>query len=525
MKKMIYTVFVMFVLLMAAGCKKWLDVNENPNGPEKVSPNLLLAPMLYYVVQADQWDGRYVGKYIQNWSGTGDKDIWDTMGYQPPPVDNGGETWKLAYIFLGKNLSDMMRDAEAEKRWDVLGVGYILKAIGFQRATDMHGELIIKQIGQDRTSFDYDSQEYAYEEVRKLLDTAIVNLQRIDGTISKSYLAKGDLVYNGAKEQWLKFAYGMMAINLSHLTNKSTFDADKVIEYVDKSFTGNVDNALYTFTGGQSALSNFWGQRRANLNAFRQTEFFVNLLNGTAFPGIVDPRMSRMIWPSPSGIYKGIQPTFALTTISPAADRPPTFFNTVGNVLESSPGRYLFDDVAKIPLMTYSQLQFIKAEAALRKGYLPVAMDAYKKGIDAHIDFVNTTNSRVPTGTASQISATEKAAYLSNVNIVPAAETQLTLSHILCQKYIAQFAWGFLETWTDLRRFHYTDLDPKTNQQVFRGFAPPDVSRLSADNLGKVVYRFRPRYASEYVWNIEALKKIGGTDIDFTTKPTWFVNP
>jgi len=232
-----------------------------------------------------------------------------------------------------------------------------------------------------------------------------------------------------------------------------------------------------------------------------------------------------MIWPSASGIYKGIQPTFALTTISPVADRPPTFFNTTGSVVASSPGRYLFDDVAKIPLMTYSQLQFVKAEAALRGNSLTIAKEAYEKGIGAHIDFVNTTNARVPTGTASQISPTEKSDYLSSEVIVPAAETDLTLSHILCQKYIAQFAWGFLETWTDLRRFHYTDNDPKSGEQVFRGFAPPDVSRLSADNLGNVVYRFRPRYASEYVWNIEALKKIGGTDIDYTTKPTWFVNP
>lgn len=529
MKKIIYSCFIILALVVSVGCKKWLDVNKNPNGPEKIAANLYLAPMIAYVVAAEQWDGRFVGKYIQNWSSNVDKDTWDTMGFQPPPVDNGGETTKLTYYYLGRNLEDMMRISEAEQRWDLLGVGYVLKAIGFQRGTDMYGEQVVKQLGEEgRTAFDYDSQEYSYEEIRRLLDLAIVNLQRTDGDISKSYLAKGDVVYNGAKEQWLKFAYGMMALNLSHLTNgKPGYDGDKIIDYVNKSFTGNVDNALFTFTGSTSALSNFFGQRRGNLNGFRHTEFIVNLLNGTAFTGAIDPRMSRMLWPSPSGNYKGQQPTFtSASTIPVVADRPLSFFNTTGNPVLTSPGRYLFDDVAKVPLMTYSQLQFVKAEAALRKGYRDVAMDAYKKGIDAHFDFVNTTNARVPTGTATQITTSEKTTYMGNASVVPLTDAGLTLGHILCQKYIAQFGWAFLETWTDLRRFHYTDVDPQGGgSQVFRGFTPPDVTRLYADNLGKVAYRMKPRYASEYVWNRAALEKIGGLNLDFTTYPLWFVNP
>ena len=49
------------------------------------------------------------------------------------------------------------------------------------------------------------------------------------------------------------------------------------------------------------------------------------------------------------------------------------------------PGRYLFDDKAKVPLMTYSQLQFIKAEAAYKMGDLTTALQAYTNGISFHI--------------------------------------------------------------------------------------------------------------------------------------------
>jgi hypothetical protein len=34
------------------------------------------------------------------------------------------------------------------------------------------------------------------------------------------------------------------------------------------------------------------------------------------------------------------------------------------------------------------------------------------------------------------------------------------------------------------------------------GFTPP--TNLYVDNAGKLVYRIRPRYNSEYVWNVPA---------------------
>ncbi len=525
--KKIFSFFIIMVLFTTFGCKKWLDVNHNPNAPDTVDPNSLLRPMLYFMMQGEQWDGRYIGKYVQNWATNSADDTWDKMGYQRPPSDNGGETWKLAYNFLAKNLEDYMRLSTEAERWDAVGIGYILRAWGWQKTTDIYGELIIKEAFQPGlTSFNYDTQEFAYQEIQRLLLLAIENLQRTDGGVNTSLMARGDVIYNGSRQKWIQFAYGMLAINMSHLTNKpGLYDPNKVIEYVDKSFASSADDALYAFAGEQTQLSNFWGQRRANANLFRQTSFLVRTMNGGVFTGVIDPRLSRMLQPSPSdSLFRGVDPTLGYANIPVAADRPGTFLGGTSVTL-NSPGRYLFDDKSKVPFMTYSQLQFIKAEAALRGSQPTVALDAYKKGISAHIDFVNATNGNVSRGTATQIPAAEKNAYLNSPVVVPINAADLTLTHIMIQKYIAQFAWAFTETWTDLRRFHYTDLDPKTNDQVFKTFAPPETARLDVDNLGKWVYRLRPRYASEYVWNRESLLKIGGLEIDYQTKPVWFVNP
>jgi hypothetical protein len=169
--------------------------------------------------------------------------------------------------------------------------------------------------------------------------------------------------------------------------------------------------------------------------------------------------------------------------------------------------------------MTYAELQFVKAEAALRSGNAALARTAYVNGISSHFDFVNARN--LDAGqTPTQILASEKAAFLADVNIVPAT---ITLSHIMSQKFIALWAWGHNEIWMDMRRFHYTDLDPVSGAPVFRGFLAP--TTLYADNVSKLVQRIRPRFNSEYVWNRDALEVIGGLATDYHTKPIWIIQP
>jgi hypothetical protein len=172
--------------------------------------------------------------------------------------------------------------------------------------------------------------------------------------------------------------------------------------------------------------------------------------------------------------------------------------------------------------MTYAQLQFIKAEAAYRAGDKATALAAYKNGVSAHLDWVNARN--LDDGQApSQISAAEKTAFLADPNIVPATPAGLTLTHIMSQKYIAEWGWAHNEIWMDLRRYHYTDIDPASGKQVFPGFAPP--TNLFGDNSNKIAWRIRARYNSEYVWNRDALNKIGGLALDFHTVPTWITQP
>ncbi|MEI6739637.1 MAG: RagB/SusD family nutrient uptake outer membrane protein [Gemmatimonadaceae bacterium] len=517
------TTLLASALVLSAGCKNFLDVNDNPNAPQTVTANLYLAPMLHWMATSPQYDGRFVGRYAQEWTLPGSSlSTWDRMGYDPSS-DNGAQQYRDVYWTLGQNLVDMMTKAEAEQRWDLLGVGYVLKAWGWQVLTDLHGEIIIKEaIDPTKSVFNFDTQEFAYQEVQRLLGEAIKNLQRTDGAVDATYLGRTDKMYNGDRTKWLKLAYGMLALNLNHFSNKSTYKPADVIAAVDKSLLSNADDPLLAYPGTQNDDINFWGRTRNNLTSYRQTQFVVNLMNGTQFGGVVDPRMSRMLSPSPDGLYRGLDINVvgfgALTT----AQQPNNFNGYAGTGGLQLPGRYLFDDKAKIPVMTYAQLQFIKAEAAYRLGDKATALTAYTNGVSAHIDWVNARN--LDNGQAvAQITAAEKAAFLASAAIIPTTPAALTLTQIMSQKYIAQFGWGHNEIWMDLRRYHYTDIDPASGKQVFPGFTPP--TSLYADNGGQIVQRIRARYNSEYVWNRASLDKIGGLALDFHTKPLWITQP
>jgi len=523
-------------LCLTSACNpdSFLDVNTNPNAPQVVSANLYLAPMIHWMVTSPQFDGRFVGHYNQEWVSTSTLSStpwasWGKMGHDAGTVavgavDNGAQQWRDVYWSLGQNLIDMNTKAEAEQRWDLLGVGQVLKAWGWQTLADLHGEIIVKEaIDQSKFSFAYDSQEVAYVETRRLLGEAITNLQRTDGAVDPVYLGRTDKLFNGDRTRWLKYAYGLMAINLSHYSNKANYNPVQVIANVDKSFSSTADEALFVFPNASTDNTdrNFSGPTRGNYPAYRQTQFIVGLMDGTQL-GVADPRMPNMLVPDSLGTtYRGLNiNTLGFSPLT-TPQQPRNPYGYVATPASGAAGHYLFSDKVKFPVMTYAQLQFIKAEAAYRMGDKAPALAAYRNGIISHFAFVNARNAEDGFRSA-QITTAERDAYLNDPLISPTA-AGLTLTHIMSQKYIAQWSWAHNEIWMDLRRFHYVDVDPASGRQVFPGFVPP--INLYVDNGGKLVQRMRPRFNSEYVWNREGLATVGGLDVAYHTKPLWITLP
>jgi hypothetical protein len=454
------------------------------------------------------------------------------------PADQTASIFRAHYYDIGQNNMNMIKWAKEEKKWDYVGVGQAIFAWSWLQLTDVQGEAILDEaFDQSRLTFSYQSQQEVYAYVRQLCHEALANLNKTGDNVSQANLAKGDaFFYNGDVNKWKKFVYSVLARSFNHLSNKAEYKPDSVIKYCDLGITSNADNALVKFAytpGGVTGTANFYGPVRGNLNsvvdgsnyAIRQGAYIVNLLTGanSAFPGITDPRAIYLIRKNENGTFKGVSPNKGQTDITVAKDRPENFWGvsqtTTNNTAPSNDNnaRFIFRNAAPLPVITASEVLFMKAEAAYKKGEKQRALDAYTQAIGLHFDLLTSTyNVNIPVG--EEITPMKKQQYLDAV--VPTAANDLTLSKIMLQKYIALFGIGIGEVWTDMRRYHYTDME--NGQQIYADFVLPSGNDLHPNNLGKPVYRVFPRYNSETVWNAEALKAIGADRDDYHTKEMWF---
>lgn len=555
MKNKFFITSFLSIALIALGviflpsCNKKLDeAYLNPNNPvegaiEAILPNVINQMTSTAAPPAGGGGGSYgpaaeavnMGRYIQFWNAVGTGDNYDQMGgVYATASDNTGLVWAMHYYGIGANAKFIISRGIDQQKWDYVGVAHAIFAFSWLTLTEEYGEVILREaFDAGKSTFAYDQQSDVYDSVRVICDNAINYLNMTGGAVSAANLAIGDgYFYGGDVSKWKKFVYAIKARSFAHLSNKSFYAAkgyaDSVIKYCDLSLATNADNAVQKWVGGNfSGTNNYYGPYRGNIGSIRQSAFIADLLTGantnSPFTGIFDPRTPYLINENTNGTYKGVVPNLGTSGLG-TNDQPKNFWRAAfaSTASTADSGRYIFNNLAPMPVITAGEIQFMKAEAAFRKGDKALALAAYTKGINLSFDLLTTSyESRIPT--VSKITPTSKDAYMSNLKVVPTDPTKLNLTMIMLQKYIAVYGYAFNETWTDMRRFHYTDLDPATGKQVYAGFNLP--STLTIYNNGKPVYRARPRYNSEYLYNIPSLQSIGALASDYHTKEHWFSQP
>jgi hypothetical protein len=226
-------------------------------------------------------------------------------------------------------------------------------------------------------------------------------------------------------------------------------------------------------------------------------------------------------------------------------------------------GRWIYRDNAPYILSTCAEVKFCLAEAYWKKGEKGLAYQAFTDGIKADVAF---TAKYIYPGTKGQATGGDKITvavfnalaneYTAGPYVDALGAGNLTLSHIMMQKWVALYPWGAMEAWVDLRKYHYElaytgeypskgngwdaaryttyklDTDPN---KVYKGFylAPARNvefrnSPYNLNNDGSPCYRVRPRYNSEYMWNkasLETLKPISGTAPNYQCSIPWFAYP
>ncbi len=423
-------IFLLIAFFIITGCKKYFDINADPASPQNADLASILSPVLAGSTAQNAIDGSHAATLIQNFTTNTGNGTHDQHAGNP-----GGGTafnlfWRVFYVNMGTSINLIIDKGIKEENWDYVGVAYAMKAWGFQQATDYFGEIPFSQAWEpNRASFEYESQEKIYKGVDSLLRTSLSYLNRSDGKVSSGSLGRGDIVYKGDRTKWIKFVHGLLARHYNRYTNKSIYlsegYADSVIKYVDLSFANSADNYQVSYPATKNDDTNPFGPARGNFNTLKQSRYITQLLDGTTFgssPAVMgnrDPRLRAMLtfsadtttitssMPVANGGYRfnllqntgggdfegNVTPAPAIG--SPGyrrrvsvvyADSIPT--NT-GSAIFAKAGRYVFQNSAPATLMAYHELQFVKAEAAFKKGNKALAYTYYINGINAHLDFTN----------------------------------------------------------------------------------------------------------------------------------------
>ncbi|MDE3249131.1 MAG: SusD/RagB family nutrient-binding outer membrane lipoprotein [Bacteroidota bacterium] len=541
--------------LIIAGCSKKIDdAYLNPNAPvivpvESILPGVLGSFTAFNSAAGTNYglqiDDVLLGRYIQYWGSTASGENYGQMG-GTVGSDNTGGIWAAFYYGHGQNVNRIIEWGSQQEKWDFVGVAYAIRAWGLLELTNQYGDAILKEaFNTSLSQFHYDTQPEFYDSCRVNCFRALDYLNRTGGNMNPGNLAQSDYYFNGGDlNKWKKFVYGILARSYIDLSSKAVFSqknyADSAIKYASLAQTTNADNTMATFSAANSSngFNSYFGPTRSNIGTVRQGGYIANLMSGTnpgAFAGVSDPRAWYMLSENANGTFKGVSPWLGVTEYlsgtTATKDYPKNFWRNPAQTATTGTNdsaRYVYRNEGPWPIMTASEMQFIIAEAAYKKGDKATALTAYTNAISLDFDLLTTSFTKgIPAGKA--ITPAMKAAYLGSTAIVPATPDELTLSHIMLQKYIALYGWGTHQTWIDMRKYHYNkDTDPNTGQPVYINFTPPPTSPinyLTTTNNGKYVYRCRPRFNSEYLYDIPELTRIGALNLDYITYECWFSQP
>jgi len=422
MRKVIYIFFTAILTMALWSCSEDIldDINKDINNPGDVESRLIITDAMtssaFNLYGGDF--ALFTSVYIEHNTGTFNQFYYaDIRSSQPTASATYDNAWVGVYanLYSLKIIREKCSEGGSEVgNYHTLGIAQILTALNLAALTDLMGDVPWIKSCQPGVIFtpELDSQESIYTDVFKLLDDGIENLDK--ETIYPS-LGTQDVLYGGDTDSWKKFAYGLKARYTMRLSFKSPKYAD-VITYANQSFTSADEQSQFLYNGNTSQSPFFCIFRDRDYYGASQSLHEKLVARNDPRDAVfwrLYPNTTGDLLFAPNGIANQVSGYYSVSALSTIT--APTY------------------------LMSYHELEFLKAEAYVRLNSLTNAADALKKGITAAFQKVNVG-----------LSATAAATYFDNV--VNARFNANPLSEVMNQKYIAFFEEESIEAYNDYRR-------------------------------------------------------------------------
>ena len=434
---------IIILCLYITSCDGLLDVNVDPGriSPDQVTVQTLLPASIRFTASTIFGAAQYGVQYPQYLQGQA------ISQYIPYGFD---QIWRPMYTDAIPSLQEIIERAEAQEAYNYSGVAKVMLGLSLMTGTDIFGALPYSEANQGTTNLYpcYDSMQEIYEiHLPVIINGAIEDLQRPLPQLPSLRVLRGDYIYNGDQAKWLKAAYALRARYNLHLAEKNPALRAAALQDAERAFTANADDFQLVY---EEQVQNPWFLFIGNAvnRIMRPGAYITDLMSGAApYPGVRDPRITFYMSNGTATSFVGVSPGFLIDA------EPGVNVNLTANTWHST-------NVAPLQMMTYPEIQFIKAEVQLATNP-NAAYEAYLEGIRASMSKVGVTTENIN-------------AYLSSPAIAIGA-ANLTLANVMLQKYIALYLQ--IETWTDMRRYQY---DPN----VYLGLQKPEGDRNQLPNGG-----------------------------------------
>jgi hypothetical protein len=450
-KHIVFALFVMISVLTSSSCKKFYDINKDPDaittGPIEQQLTSLTVNIGFF---AGSDLNRYSSLLMQQYSGQSSGANNQTQDYEKYLIQGSDENnaWGTLYATILNDAENIIANASASGSPHYSGVAKILKAYAYQLAVDVWGDIPFSEAQQltQNTQPKYDAGTAIYTALIILLDEGIAE---VNATTSNKSPGSNSTIYPGTfaatKTNWIKFANTLkLRLYLHYSEVDPGFAKAQIDQLVNASvpfIASNADNFQMAFqdqAASQNPIDQFETARAGYLVANARLVGIMNTKN--------DPRRAFYFtqFPAGSGLYLG----------SAGGAAPSQNYSKLHAYLRGYNGtRYTGD--APIRMLTFAEYNFIRAEAALRFASPGVAQAFYTAGISSSM-------------TDAGVTAANIATYLTTNGVLSGSAAQ-QLEQIITEKYIASYGVA-VEPWTDWRRTGYPEITPPANAVV--GFVP-----------------------------------------------------
>lgn len=434
-------------LMMATGCKKFLDVNSNPNLPQSATDNLILPSTQAGLGMAVGNNLQvFGGLYSQYWTQNPTTSQYKTIEQYASNPSASDRVWGILYDALVD-----IQTLEQSKNTSYKAIALIQKAYAFQLLTDAFGDVplndALKGTGVDAPR--YESQQVVYDSIFAWTKRGIALT-----TAGTANPASDDLVFGGNMANWKRFGNTLLlraylrlsevdpvkaqaGIQELYATNPAFLTADARIAYQN---VGGNQNPLYAEGVGLGRTQNLVASSTA-VNALVAN-------NDPRLKALYTTNAAGNVVAIPQGSY-GTQPAVAPTFPAPITGG--RFATATGAIAA----------VAPVKLISATESYFLQAEAVARGWATGNVEQLFQAGIKASF-----TALAIPTADYDTYIATSPAAQLPS-------DMAGRIKAIITQKYFAMNGTQGFEAWTEWRRTGYPDFLVKSRASTLGSDALP----------------------------------------------------